>query len=577
MFHTFAVAETTWNNGVGRPILTQDTAMNIYSFFTVKDLLNDLQTAKASPDLVAALNQRVSGGIHVPRDFATLEEAVGVFERYADSDSISFSMIKDSADAEHKANDDPDIVTIPRKIVVGEGKHKIKKRYLNINSTMNIVGDPEVPKEEIVVVGGIWFKKGIPGNCHLQHLTVRRAKGMGVKANSSFTMEDVLVEQCGSYGVVADGTGVVGRCTNVEVRHCVLSGVLANMDASITLIGAKTTVHHNCTKGRSVDYGLVGGEGSIQLVSPLTIGQVSKDNGGGGNFDISREVWTFRHISQEVFLTLVNRENLAIKARELRAKEKAIKAAKEKAIKAAKAALEKAAREKAEKAMAVLMTVGVRVPEDCKSLEEAVKRVEHDSKITTIVLGKGEHRIRNTGEGVNYLEIFSAIKIVGDPRVAKEYIQVVGGIIFNSGIPGNCHLQHLTLSHSEGNGVYGSSSFTMEDVLVKQCSGDGVMAMYPGVVGRCTNVEVRQCGRSGVLARDGASITLVGAKTKVHHNCTAESSFNYGLKVSSSSTIQLVSPLTKEQVSTKNGTSYWQRNWGAVDGGDINQIKTIVE
>jgi hypothetical protein len=115
----------------------------------------------------------------------------------------------------------------------------------------------------------------------------------------------------------------------------------------------------------------------------------------------------------------------------------------------------------------------------------------------------------------------------------------------------------------------------MEDVLVEQCSGDGVMAMYPGVVGRCTNVEVRQCGRSGVLARDGASITLIGAKTKVHHNCTAESSDNYGLKVSSSSTIQLVSPLTKEQVSTKNGTSYLQQNWGAVDGGDINQIKTI--
>ena len=31
------------------------------------------------------------------------------------------------------------------------------------------------------------------------------------------------------------------------------------------------------------------------------------------------------------------------------------------------------------------------VPEDCKTLKEAVTRVEQDSRITTIVLGKGEH------------------------------------------------------------------------------------------------------------------------------------------------------------------------------------------
>jgi hypothetical protein len=46
------------------------------------------------------------------------------------------------------------------------------------------------------------------------------------------------------------------------------------------------------------------------------------------------------------------------------------------------------------------------------------------------------------------------------------------------------------------------------------------------------------------------------------------------LKVSnsSSSTIQLVSPLTKEQVSLDNGGG---GNWGADYGGDIHQIKTI--
>ena len=34
------------------------------------------------------------------------------------------------------------------------------------------------------------------------------------------------------------------------------------------------------------------------------------------------------------------------------------------------------------------------VPEDCKTLKEAVQRVEHDSRIMTIVLGEGEHVVK---------------------------------------------------------------------------------------------------------------------------------------------------------------------------------------
>ena len=108
--------------------------------------------------------------------------------------------------------------------------------------------------------------------------------------------------------------------------------------------------------------------------------------------------------------------------------------------------------------------------------------------------------------------------------------------------------------------------------LVEQCEHVGVLAVGTGVVGRCTNVEVRQCGQSGVVAVDGASITLIGAKTTVHHNCTRGKNSDYGLQLwGSSSTIQLVSPLTKEQVAIDNGGG---GNWGA-RGADINQIKTI--
>jgi hypothetical protein len=221
------------------------------------------------------------------------------------------------------------------------------------------------------------------------------------------------------------------------------------------------------------------------------------------------------------------------------------------------------------------------VPEDCKTLKEAVARVEQDSRIATIVLGEGEHVVeafKDSGTDCNHLTINSAMYIVGRPDVPKEKVVVVGGIKFDKEIQGNCHLQHLTLRQAKGIGVFGESSFTMEDVLVEQCRSSGVLAHGTGIhrrqiVGRCTNMEVRQCGLSGVKATNGAFITLIGTKTTVHHNCTIGRGCQYGLALyGSSSTIQLVSPLTKEQVSIDNGGG---GNWGAVAGGDINKIKTI--
>jgi hypothetical protein len=209
-----------------------------------------------------------------------------------------------------------------------------------------------------------------------------------------------------------------------------------------------------------------------------------------------------------------------------------------------------------------------------------VRRVHEDDRLNTIVLGQGEYVVEDGDDSNTLNESFnlvipSAMNILGRAGVPKEHIVVVGCIVFNEGIQGNCHLQHMTLRGAKGNGVAGLSSFTMEDVLVEQC-GYGVSASGTGVVGRCTNVEVRQCGGSGMSAHSGASITLIGAKTTVHHNCTKGLSSICGLQVygSSSSTIQLLSPLTKKQVAIDNGGG---GNWGAGDGGDIHQIKTITK
>jgi len=497
-------------------------------------------------------------------------------------------------------------------IVLGEGEHQINGNNVEISSATTILGNPKVAKEKILVMGGICFMNGIQGTCHLQHLTLRQAKRTGVIGKSSFTMEDVLVEQCGNYGVAASGTGGVGTCTNVEVRRCGGSGVLASRGASMTLIGAKTTVHHNCTKEENRDYGLqVFGSlaSTIQLVSPLTKEQVSTDNGGGGNWYAA---WG-AYINQIKTIdaspvpaaaapageTKTNhssprRDDLSrLPGHVLTAKVLTLLGFKDYALTSCTCNYLQAHWQTANQKTPLPLYV----PEDCRTVKEAVKRVHEDDRLTTIVLGKGEHVVAvykdKYGDEMNDLDIPSAMNIVGRPAIPKDKIVVVGGIYFNGEIQGNCHLRHLTLRRSKGCGVYGASSFTMEDVLVEQSEWHGVSVDGTGVAGRLTNVEVRQSGWSGVVAESGASITLIGAKTKVHHNGTTGRRYYYGLEVAGShecsfspftnepvfaapgssnpSTIQLVSPLTKEHVSTANGGG---GNWGA-DGGDISQIKTI--
>ena len=295
MFNTFAVVEATWNNGQGRRYIpggkTGGPEDLVYSFMTLEDLLNELGTGKASPGLVKALN-RVSGGIHVPRDFKTLEKAMEWFEQYKELVEISFTIIKDDATAEqndataeHKEQETAAFtrITIPRKIVLPKGVHGSLNKRVNISSELTIVGDPNVPKKEIVVLGGIFIAREIEGCIHLKHMTIRQGILHGVLGLSSFTMEDILVKQCLINGVIASGISTRSKCHNVVVTDCGQSGVLAWDGATITLSGLENQmlVHNTCTRGGEYDYGLeVRGEygATIQVVLPLTIQTVSKDN-----------------------------------------------------------------------------------------------------------------------------------------------------------------------------------------------------------------------------------------------------------------------------------------------------------
>jgi hypothetical protein len=189
------------------------------------------------------------------------------------------------ATAEHKEQETAAFtrITIPRKIVLAKGVHGSLKGPLHISSELTIVGDPNVPKKEIVVLGGIFIAREIEGCIHLKHMTIRQGILHGVLGLSSFTMEDILVKQCLINGVIASGISTRSKCHNVVVTDCGRSGVLAWDGATITLSGLENQmlVHNTCTRGGEYDYGLeVRGEygATIQVVLPLTIQTVSKDN-----------------------------------------------------------------------------------------------------------------------------------------------------------------------------------------------------------------------------------------------------------------------------------------------------------
>jgi len=380
-------------------------------------------------------------------------------------------------------------------VVLGRGVHKVDG-ILEISSA-NIVGDPNVAKEHIVVLGGIAINKGRHGTygtyCSLKHLTIKGTiKGNGVRGRSSFEMEDVLVER-GGVKVIGD---VIAKCTDIEVHECVGSGVFASGGASIILIG-NTKVHHNCTDGTS--YGLQADHNSsILSVFPLTKETASFDNDGG------RFKWQWGPTGQ---ITIISPFNMK----------------------------RRVAKSKGE----------VRVPEDCKTLKDAVSKV-HRYNLRTIVVGEGIHHVGT------YLKIPSTMIIRG--VTGKTTID--GGIWFEKGSQYS-HLQHLTIQ-ARHSGVYGHSPFTMEDVLVEKCGRYGIFALSDA---RCNNVEVRKCKWGGIVAMGKATghkghkghkgptcITL--DNVNVHHNCTDGHSWSYGLYAYGSSIMKLSSI---QKVSHDNG------------------------
>ena len=79
------------------------------------------------------------------------------------------------------------------------------------------------------------------------------------------------------------------------------------------------------------------------------------------------------------------------------------------------------------------------------------------------------------------------------------------------------------------------------------------------------NCNVSHSKESGLYVWNGGLMTIDGNGTTIHHNCTNGDSWAYGLYTYDSfSSIHLVSPLTKETISTNNGGGGNYGGWGTI-------------
>ena len=122
------------------------------------------------------------------------------------------------------------------------------------------------------------------GIVEIEDLTIKGAKWNGLSAYQGMKviMRGCPIEECEWHGVCASGADIT--CDDLQVIGCGESGVLANDNATITLSGHGTSIQGNGTKGTGHGLYAYYSSSSIHLVPPLTKEQISKNNGGGGNW-----------------------------------------------------------------------------------------------------------------------------------------------------------------------------------------------------------------------------------------------------------------------------------------------------
>ena len=193
------------------------------------------------------------------------------------------------------------------------------------------------------------------------------------------------------------------------------------------------------------------------------------------------------------------------------------------------------------------------------NLGAAYRRMKAEGK-NELELGEGEWRVEKGDlDWQGYFLLDKSTKIIGQGRGLTAVVGV-GLSIEGNKSDGIVEIQDLKIKGGEREGLvaFEGMKVIMKGCTIEDCGGSGVYAYEADI--SCDDLQVIGCGRSGVRAGSNATITLSGQSTSIQGNGTEGYSNSYGLEAYfSDSSIHLIHPLTKEQISTDNCRG---RNWG---------------
>jgi len=168
-----------------------------------------------------------------------------------------------------------------------------------------------------------------------------------------------------------------------------------------------------------------------------------------------------------------------------------------------------------------------------------------------------------------YVTIKIPISIVGESR---EHCIVIGGLWMNGKKEDDVNVSNLTLRKSKGDGVcngYNGASMHLDNMSVENSGSIGV-SVFGSKRNTMKNCNVSHSKGHGLYVYNGL-MTIDGNATTIHQN-GSDGYGHYGLETYSSSSILLVSPLTKEMISTNN---HHGRNYsGPIQTITINNTNT---
>ena len=143
-----------------------------------------------------------------------------------------------------------------------------------------------------------------------------------------------------------------------------------------------------------------------------------------------------------------------------------------------------------------------------------------------------------------------------------------------------CTFMDMSVQKTEHSGLEGQDGMHFDCLRVHfdQCGGDGVLANMTN--GKLINCQITQCLLSGVVSCRDSAIEIEGEDTMIENNNTDEDigdhMYAYGLRAEClSSSIHILSPLTKESIKNNQYGNYGGYGEIAIIDNDGNKIEII--